>query len=58
MPKKTVDLVFWFHGWGNNVDSAAIRYELIKQFIASKRNAVLVLAETARNSPDSYGGKA
>lgn len=55
--KKKVDLVFWFHGWGNNVDSAAIRYELTKQFIASKRNAVLVLAEIARNAPDSYGGK-
>ena len=54
---KTVDLIFWFHGWSNNVDSAAMRYELIKQFIASKRNAILVLAETARNAPDSYGGK-
>jgi len=55
--KKTVDLVFWFHGWRNNVDNAAVRYELTKQFIGSKRNAVLVLAETARNTPDSYGGK-
>ena len=55
--KKTVDLVFWFHGWGNNVDSASLRYELTKQFIASNRNAVLVMAETARNAPDSYGGK-
>jgi hypothetical protein len=54
---KKVDLVFWFHGWGNNVDSAAVRYELTKQFIASKRNAVLILAETAHNAPDSYGGK-
>src|SRR3569833_1589749 len=54
---KKVDLIFWFHGWGNFIDSAAIRYELTKQFIASKRNAVLVLAETARNAPDSYGGK-
>lgn len=54
---KTVDMIFWFHGWRNNVDSAAIRYELTKQFIASKYNAVLVLAEAARNSPDSYGGK-
>jgi len=54
---KKVDLVFWFHGWGNNVDSAAVRYELTRQFIASKCNAVLVLAETARNAPDSYGGK-
>ena len=55
--KKKVDLVFWFHGWRNNVDNAAVYYELTKQFIASKRNAVLVLAETAKDSPDSYGGK-
>jgi len=55
--KKTVDFVFWFHGWRNNVDTAAAFYELTKQFIASRRNAVLVLAEAAKNSPDSYGGK-
>jgi hypothetical protein len=55
--KKTVDLVFWFHGWRNNVDSAAVKYQLTKQFIASGRNAVLVLAETAKGAPDSYGGK-
>lgn len=52
-----VDLVFWFHGWHNNIDTAAEFYELTKQFIASKRNAILVLPETARNAPDSYGGK-
>jgi hypothetical protein len=55
--KKAVDLIFWFHGWRNNVDNAATYYELTKQFIASKRNAVLILAETAKDSPDSYGGK-
>ncbi|MDB5135855.1 MAG: hypothetical protein JWP37_2458 [Mucilaginibacter sp.] len=55
--KKTIDLVFWFHGWRNNVDNAAVYYQLTKQFIASGRNAVLVLAETAKGSPDSYGGK-
>ena len=55
--KKKVDLVFWFHGWRNNVDNAASFYELTKQFISSNRNAVLVLAETAKDSPDSYGGK-
>jgi len=54
---KTIDLVFWFHGWHNNIDNAAAYYELTKQFIASKRNAVLVLPETARDAPDSYGGK-
>jgi len=55
--KKKVDLVFWFHGWRNNVDNAAVHYELSKQFLASHRNAVLILAETARDAPDSYGGK-
>jgi hypothetical protein len=54
---KNIDLVFWFHGWRNNIDSANVRYELSKQFFASNRNAVLVLAETAKDAPDSYGGK-
>lgn len=55
--RKKADIVFWFHGWRNNVDNAAKRYELTKQFIESRRNAILVLAETARDAPDSYGGK-
>jgi hypothetical protein len=55
--KKTVDIVFWFHGWRNTIDSSANYFELVKQFIASNRNAVLVIPETAKNSPDSYGGK-
>lgn len=55
--KKTVDLIFWFHGWRNSIDSSASYFELVKQFIASNRNAVLVIPETAKNSPDSYGGK-
>lgn len=54
---KKVDLVFWFHGWHNNIDTAAEFYALTRQFIASNRNAVLVLAEAAKNAPDSYGGK-
>ena len=54
---KKVDLFFWFHGWHNNIDTAAVFYELALQFGASHRNAVLVLAETAKNAPDSYGGK-
>ena len=54
---ENVDLIFWFHGWHNNIDTAAEFYGLTRQFIASGRNAVLVLAETAKNAPDSYGGK-
>ena len=54
---KKIDIIFWFHGWGNNIDSAIVRYKLAKQFAASKVNAVLVLAETTKDGPDSYGGK-
>ncbi len=56
-PGKKVDLVFWFHGWRNSVDTATVFYGLARQFVASNRNAILVLAETAKNAPDSYGGK-
>lgn len=54
---KQADLVFWFHGWRNTIDSAAVYFELTKQFIASTRNAILVFPEGAKNAPDSYGGK-
>ena len=54
---KKVDLIFWFHGWGNNIDSAAVHYGLLKQFAASQLNAILVFAETTKDAPDSYGGK-
>jgi hypothetical protein len=54
---NAVDILFWFHGWHNNIDTALNYYHLASQFIASKRNAVLVLAEAAKNAPDSYGGK-
>src|SRR5258706_6413592 len=54
---KKTDIVFWFHGWGNNIDSAAVRYDLINQFVNAKINSILVLAETAKDAPDSYCGK-
>ena len=55
--RKTVDLVFWFHGWHNNIDTALRFYGLADQLVESGRNAVLVLAEAAKNAADSYGGK-
>jgi len=55
--KQKVDIIFWFHGWNNNIDSALVRYGLSRQFAESGTNAVLVLAETAKDAPDSYGGK-
>ena len=50
-------LVFYFHGWRNNVDDTLRQFKVAEQFAASGVNAVLVLAEGPRNSPDSFGGK-
>ena len=55
--KKKVDLIFWFHGWHNSIDTAAVYYQLSRQLIASGMNAVLVLPEAAKDAADSYGGK-
>ena len=55
--KKKVDIIFWFHGWNNNIDTALIEYGLSRQFADAGVNTVLVLAETAKDAPDSYGGK-
>jgi hypothetical protein len=52
-----VDLVFWFHGWHNNIDTALRFYGLARQFTASGVNAILVLPEAARQAADSYAGK-
>ena len=54
---NAADLIFWFHGWHNNIDTALNYYHLATQFVASHKNAILILAEAAKNSPDSYGGK-
>ncbi len=55
--KKYVDVICWFHGWRNNIDSAVAYFDLVKQFLSSHRNAILVLPETTKDAPDSYGGK-
>ncbi len=52
-----INLVFWFHGWGNNIDTAVKQYQLLEQFDASGRNAIFVFPEGPKNAPDSYGGK-
>jgi predicted esterase len=56
-PQATLQLVFWFHGWGNNIDTACKQFQLLEQFEASGRNAVFVFPEGPKNAPDSYGGK-
>ncbi len=56
-PGKRINLVFWFHGWGNNIDSACSQFKLLAQFESSGRNAVFVFPEGPKDAPDSYGGK-
>jgi hypothetical protein len=52
-----VDVVIHFHGWKNSVEGTLRQFELIEQFTASGRNAVLVVPEGPKNAPDSSGGK-
>ncbi len=52
-----VDFVVHFHGWRNSVGGTLGTFRLIEQFVASDRNAVLVVPEGPRNAPDSFGGK-
>lgn len=56
-PKKITNLIFWFHGWGNNIDSALKQYDVLEQLEASGRNAIFIFPEGPKNAPDSYGGK-
>jgi hypothetical protein len=51
------NLVFYFHGWRNNVDDTFAKFRVAEQLAASGVNAVLVLAEGPKNAPDSFGGK-
>lgn len=53
----SIDIVFYFHGWRNNIDTTLVSFNLLEQFYKSNKNAILVLPESAKNSPDSFGGK-
>jgi hypothetical protein len=52
-----IDFVVHFHGWSNHVVGVLDRYRLIEQFVASNRNAVLVIPQGPRDAQDSFGGK-
>ncbi len=56
-PAAKINIVVYFHGWNNNIDSACAQFKLIEQFTESKKNAVFVFPEGPKNSPDSFGGR-
>ena len=53
----STNIVVYFHGWNNNIDSACAQFQLIEQFSESDKNAIFVFPEGPKNSPDSYGGR-
>jgi hypothetical protein len=56
-PQTKINLVCWFHGWGNMIDSACKQFQLLTQFEKSGRNAIFIFPQGPKNAPDSYGGK-
>ncbi len=52
-----VDFVVHFHGWNNTVAGTFEQFQLIEQFSASDRNAILIVPEGPHNASDSFGGK-
>jgi hypothetical protein len=54
---EDVDLVFYFHGWYQNLAGVLSSYEIIEQFVRSGRNAILVIPQGPKDAPDSFGGR-
>ena len=52
-----IDFVVHFHGWMNTVASTLTQYQLVEQFAASGKNAILIVPEGPHHAPDSFGGK-
>lgn len=55
--KDSVHLVFYFHGWWNNIHKSMNEFKLPEQFSNSKKNAIFVFPEGPKDAPDSFGGK-
>lgn len=56
-PSARTNLVVYFHGWNNNIDSALAQFKLIEQFCGSNKNAVFIFPEGPKNASDSFGGR-
>jgi hypothetical protein len=56
-PQKKTDIVMYFHGWYNNIDSACAQFRLIEQFCESRKNAIFVFPQGPKDAPDSFGGR-
>jgi alpha-L-fucosidase len=52
-----VNFVVHIHGWRAALDELLEKFQLVDQFRASGRNAVLVVPQGPLRAPDSFGGK-
>ncbi len=51
-PNEETNLVVYFHGWNNNIDSACAQFNLLEQFCESNINASFVFPE----GPKKFSG--
>jgi len=51
------DFVVHFHGWHNHVARVLEHYDLLRQFVAGGRNAILIVPQGPYDAPDSFAGK-
>lgn len=56
-PANANDLIIHFHGWNNDNLQVMEQFNLARQFIASRKNALLILAQGPYRASDSGGGK-
>jgi len=56
-PKRHIDMVFYFHGWGNNIQKSISQFDLLGQFSGSGKNAIFIFPQGPKNAKDSFGGK-
>jgi hypothetical protein len=56
-PTPAINVIVHFHGWKNHVAEVFRRYRLREQLDASGLNAVLVVPQGPKDSPDSGFGK-
>ncbi len=55
--QQEFEVIVYFHGWYNNASNSLTSFNLAKQLIASKRNAILIIPQGPKNAPDSSGGR-
>lgn len=54
---EETDLLYYFHGWGNNIEKSLEKYSLREQVLSSGKNIILVFPQGPKNAKDSGLGK-